>query len=154
MTNKKIITATLSVTLIHFVLTSVIGYYIAVQIGTQMGKIVADGLIEAGDKNPAKAEEEANRIYQDMKSKSDGIRESWKIPRLLILFPVKPLINPILSELRKNELNRVIAKDITKEQFHTRGIIIDYTANFLNSLFFGLLIFIILRIIKHYGMKT
>lgn len=33
MTNKKIITAALSVTIIHFLFTSVIGHYIAVQVG-------------------------------------------------------------------------------------------------------------------------
>src|SRR4030042_3105328 len=101
MTNKKIITITLSLTIIHFVLTSLIGHYIAIQIGTQMGKIVADGLIEASDKNPAKAEEEANRIHQNMKSKIDGINDNWKIPNVLISLPAKPLINALVKEMKQ-----------------------------------------------------
>lgn len=147
---KKIIVVVLSVTIIHFILTSVIGHYI----GTQIGKIVADGLIEASDKNPDKAEEGANRIYQNMKSKSDGILESWKIPRLLISLPVKPLMTPLLQEMRKNQINKVVVNEITKEQFRTRGIITAYTANFLNSLSFGLLVYIIIRIFNQYKRKT
>lgn len=153
MTNKKIITITLSLTIIHFVLTSLIGHYIAVQIGTQMGKIVADGLIEASDKNTDKAEEEANRIHQNMKSKIDGINDNWKIPNLLISLPAKPLINALLKEMRQNQVNKYIAKEITREQFRTRGLITDYTANFVNSLSFGFLVYIMLRILNHYKAR-
>jgi len=151
MTNKKIITVMLLVTIIHFLVSSVIGYYIAVKIGTQIGQIVAGGLTETNDK---KSEEDANRIYQNMKTKSDGILERWKFIRLLISLPAKPLMNPFLGELRKNQINRVIAKEITKEQLHTKGTIIDYTANFLNLLSLGLLVYIILRIPKYKEMKT
>ncbi len=62
MTNKKIIIITVSLTLIHFVLTSFIGHYISVQIGTEMGKMVSDGLIES-TLNSAKSNGEASRIY-------------------------------------------------------------------------------------------
>ncbi len=154
MTNKKIFTVTLAVTIIHFTLTSVIGYYIAVQIGTQMGKIVADGLIEASGKKTDKAEEEANRIYQNMKSKSDSINESWKIPYLLISLPAKPLITPFLREIKKGQLNRFISKEISKEQFRTRWKMLDYAASCANSLSLGFIVYLILRIWKHYKIQT
>jgi len=153
MTNKNIITATISVTIVHFILTSLIGNYIAVQIGTQMGKIVADRLIEASDKNPAKSEEEATRIYQNMKSKSDSINESWEIPSLLISFPAKPLITPLLKEMKRNLMNKYITKEITRDQYQTKGLMIDYTVNFLNSLSLGLLVFIVLRTLNQYKRK-
>ena len=151
MTNKKIITITLSLTIIHFVLTSLIGHYIAVQIGTQMGKIVADTLIEASDKS--KSEEEASRIYQNMKSQSEDIRNKWKFPELLISLPAKPLINALLKEMRQNQMNKYIAKEITREQFQTRGLITDYTANFVNSLCLGLLLLIGLNISTKFGER-
>ena len=153
MTNKKIITITFSLTLIHFVLTSLIGYYIAVQIGTQMGKIVADGLIEASDKKPDKAEEEAIRIHENMKNKIDGINESWKIPNLLISLPAKPLITPLLKETKRNLMNKYITKEITRDQYRTKGLMIDYTINFLNSLSLGLLVLIVLRTLNQYKRK-
>jgi hypothetical protein len=153
MTNKKIITITLSLTIIHFVLTSLIGHYIAVQIGTQMGKIVAEGLIEASDKNTDNADEEAKQIHQNMKSKIDGIKDNWKIPNLLISLPAKPLINALLKEMRQNQMNKYIAKEITRAQFRTRGLITDYSANFVNSLCLGLLLYIGLKLSTKYRKR-
>jgi hypothetical protein len=146
--NKKILTVMLSVTLIHFILTSIVEYYIAVQIGTSMGQIVAGGLKETRPKSPQAIDEEATKIYQNMKKKVDAINETWKIPRLLLSLPVKPLMNSFLREIKRNQLNMVISKEITREQFRTRGLIIDYTANFLNSLSLGFMVYIILRILK------
>jgi hypothetical protein len=137
---------TLFVFIIHFLLTSLIGHYIAVQIGTQMGQVVAENLADASKKNPEESEEEASRIYQKMKSKSEDVPDSWKVTELLISLPAKPLMSPLLKEMRQNLINRLIAKAITREQFRIRGLIIDYTANFLNSLSFGLLVFIMLKI--------
>jgi len=137
----------LSVTVIHFILTSIVGYYIAVQIGTPMGQIVASGLKEASKSSQA-PDEEASKIYQNMKKKVDAINETWKIPSLLISLPVKPLMNSFLREIKKNQLNMVISKEITREQFRTQCLIIDYTANFLNSLSLGFMVYIILRILK------
>lgn len=150
MKNKKIITISLIVTIIHFFLTSLIGHYIAVQVGTQMGQIVAEGLIEAGEKKTDNTDEEATRIYQNMKKRSDKIKESWKIPALMISLPAKPLTGPLLKEMRQKQINRLRAKEITREQFRTRGLMIDYTENFLNSLSFGFLVYIMLRTINHY----
>jgi len=71
MNNTKIIVATLVVAIIHFLLTSLLGHYIAVQIGTEMGQIVGGGIMAASDES--KSEEEITRIYQDMKSKREDI---------------------------------------------------------------------------------
>jgi hypothetical protein len=119
MTNKKIIIIAFSSTIIHFDLTSLIGHYIAIQVGAQMGRVVADGLIETSDKNLDKAKEEATGIYQNMKTKSDDINESWKITQFLILLPAKPFITPFLKDMRKQQMNKVIAKEITHAQFRT-----------------------------------
>ena len=148
MNNKKIISATLVVTIIHFLLTSLISHYLAVQIGTEIGQVVVGGLSAASDKS--KSKEEATRIIQNMKSESENIRNKWKLPELLISLPAKPLINALLKDMRKNQMNRYIAKEITREQFRTRGLITDYTANFVNSLCLGLLVYIVLKILNQY----
>lgn len=118
-----------------------------------MGKIVADSLIEASAKNPDKAEEEANRIHQNMKSKIDGINDNWKIPNVLISLPAKPLINALVKEMKQNQMNKYIAKEITREQFRTRGLITDYTANFVNSLCLGFLLYIGLKLSTKYRKR-
>ena len=88
-----------------------------------------------------------------MKSQSEAIRNKWQIPELLISLPSKPLINAFLKDMRQEQMNKVIAKEITKEQFRTRGLITDYTANFVNSLSLGLLVYIMLRILKYKNEK-
>jgi hypothetical protein len=153
MTNKKIITIALSVVIGHFILTSVIGHYIAVQVGSQIGRIVAEGLIEASEKKTENADEEAKRIDQNMKAKSDEVKERWKIPELIISLPAKPLFNPFLKKINRDQINKVIAKEINRNQFRTQGFIIHYIANFLNSLSFGFLVYIMLRTINHYKAK-
>jgi len=60
MTDKKLFTIALSVTIIHFVLTSVVGHYIAVQVGTQVGHLVAEGLIEGYEKSPQNHQKSEN----------------------------------------------------------------------------------------------
>jgi cell division protein FtsB len=153
MKNKKIITISLIVTLIHFFLTSLIGHYIAVQVGSQIGRTVAEGLIEACEKKTNSAEEEGKRIYQNMQAKSDEIKEGWQIPELIISLPAKPLFTPFLKEINRNQINKVVTKEISRDQFRTQGFIIHYTANFLNSLSFGFLVYIMLRIINHYKKR-
>jgi len=148
MINKKIITIALSVAIIHFVITSLVGHYIAVQIGTQIGHVVIGGLSASSDKT--KSEEEATRIFQNMKSQSDEIKAKWQIPELIISMPAKPLINKALKEMRQNRMHKYIAKEITREQFKTRGLITDYTATFVNSLALGLLVYIVLKILNQY----
>ncbi len=147
MTNNKIISISLSLTIIHFILTSVIGHYISVQIGTEMGKIVSAGLIESSGLNTIKTNDETSRIDQNIENKSAEIGKRWRIPQLLISLPARPIINPILKDVRKQQMNRVIAKEMTGEQFRTQGLMIDYTANLFNSLLLGLIIYAGLRLI-------
>jgi len=110
-----------------------------------MGRVVAGGLIEAyekGPQNPQKSEEEAKRIHQDMKNESEDIIEKWKIPLILISLPIKPLMGPFPKKIRGTRMHMVLAKEISKEQFYTCGIMIDYTANFVNSVALGLIIYV------------
>jgi hypothetical protein len=147
MTNKKIIAITLSVAIMHFVLTSVIGHYIAVQIGTQMGGVVANGVKESIE-SPKLTDDEAERIYRDMKSKGGDIVAKWKLPLLLVSLPVEPLLRPILREITKKRINMVVSKEISKEQFYRQGIIIDYTVRLINSAVLGLFLYMAMRMLN------
>jgi hypothetical protein len=115
-----------------------------------MGNIVAGGLVEASEKNSAKAEEDANRIYQNMKSKIDVINERWEITNLLISLPAKPLFSPLLKEMSKKQINKVITNEITHEQFRTQALMMYYSANFLNSLLLGFLLYIIMIVFNQH----
>ena len=137
--------------MLHFFLTSAIGHYIAVQIGTQMGQIVAQGLIDSS-KTPQEAE--ANVIYQGIQNNTSDIMEQWKIPLLLISLPVKPLMDPFIQQIRKNQLDMFVSKKISKNQYEKQGLLIDYVVNFINSLSLGFLVFIMLKVPNQYKRKT
>jgi putative exporter of polyketide antibiotics len=139
--------AVVLITILHFILTSIAGHYIAIQIGSSTGRAVAEGLIEATE-SPKSSEKEVNETYQTMKNKSNEVISRWKIPLLLISLPIKPVIHPLLNKIRKVWIyEQVLSKKISKDQFKTRGIIIENIANGLNSLTFGLLIYLAYRII-------
>ncbi len=146
MTNKKIIKIALLVAVGHFILTSVIAHYIAVQIGTQIGQVVIGGFEAVTDKS--KSKEEATNIIENMKGKSEEIKANWKIEELIISLPAGPLMNPLLKDIRRNQINKVITKEINRDQFVTQGLIIDYSSRLLNSFVFGLIAFIALKIIN------
>jgi hypothetical protein len=154
MTNKKIFAIAFSIAIIHFVLTSVIGHYIAVQIGTQMGQIVASGLIDATEQSPQSSEKRATEIYQDMKMKSGDVIKNWRVPLLLISLPARQLIDHFLQDIRKKRDRMVISKEISLDQYKMQGLMIDYALNLINSLCFGFLLYIMLRIFSQYKRKT
>ncbi len=148
--NRKIYTISLVVVAIHFVLTSAFGYYIAVQQGKQLGKIVADGLseiLEARRKvSLQKSEEETKRISQDMKEKSEEIRSRWEIPTILISLPIKHFMTPFLQDLQHERTKKVLSKEISIEQLYTQERLMSFAVNLANSFAFGLLIYAIIII--------
>jgi hypothetical protein len=133
---------------------SIIGHYIAGQIGNQMGQTVSDGIIKSLDANSQNSEEEAKEIYQAMKAESEDIFANWQVPILLISLPTKSLMNPFVVKARKAQFNRLISKEISKEQLLTQGRITDSVANFVNSLCFGLLAYLVLSLFKKYKRET
>lgn len=135
--------------MVHFIITAAIGHYIAVQIGTEIGQVVVGGLAATSDK----AKAEATTIFHNMKSQSKEIKAKWQIPELIISLPAKPLINVLIKDMRQNQMNKYIAKEITREQFRTRGLATDYAATRLNSLSLGLLVYIVLKILNQYQRK-
>jgi hypothetical protein len=154
MTNKKIFVIAFSIAIIHFALTSVIGHYIAIQIGTQLGQVAAGGIIDSTKQSPQNTEIRATEIYQDMKMKSEDIIKGWRVPLLLISLPAGQVIDHFLQDIRKKRDRMVISKEISVDQYKTQGLMIHYAVNFINSLCFGFLVYIMLRIFSQYKRKT
>jgi hypothetical protein len=152
----RLLVIALLIALVHFLLTSIIGLYIAVQLGTQVGHVVAEGFVEAYKKSPQnlqKSEEEARRIDQSMKNKNENIIENWRVPLFLISLPTNPLMNPIRKNIYRTRFRMVVSKEISRKQFYIWGIVIDCIAKFVNSLSVGFLVYMILRIWRIYRTK-
>ncbi len=154
-THRPFIIALL-IALVHFLLTSAIGLYIAVQLGTQVGHVVAEGFIETYEKSPQnlqKSEEETKRIYQGTKNKNENIIENWRVPLFLISLPTNALMNPVLKNINRTLLRMVVSKGISRKQFLIWGSMIGCIANFINSLSVGFLVYMILRIWRVYRTR-
>ncbi len=131
-----------SITIFHFTLTSIVGHYVAIQIGSSTGQVVAKGLIEVTE-NSRSSEKKVNELYQDIKNRSSEVISRWKITLFLISLPIKPFINPLLNKIRKAWIYEpVFSKKISKDQVKTRGIIIENITNGLNSLALGFVIYL------------
>ncbi len=63
------------------------------------------------------------------------------------------LFTVTVIETGSGKQRRLATKEITRDQYRTKGLMIDYTVNFLNSLSLGLLVFIVLRTLKQYKRK-
>lgn len=143
MTTKKILPFSLAITIAHFVLTLVIGHYLAVQVGSQMGQVAASGI---SDISKQKTEAETNEIYQKMKNNGNEIIGDWKVTNFLLSLPMRFLLAPSYKKIQNANLNNALNNEISKEQFYTRRKIIDYSANLVNSFCLGPLIYFVLRL--------
>jgi hypothetical protein len=148
--NKKIFTIALAATTLHLLLTSAIGYYIAVQRGKELGKIVSEGLSEIMEArrnlSAPKAKEAANTISQDMERKREELTKKWEIPMTLISLPVRHFMSPLLVDLQLERAKKVLSKEISTERFYTEQRLMIVAVILVNSCAFGLLIFAIIII--------
>ncbi len=132
----------LSVAIIHFIFTTLVGNYIATQVGSLAGQIVSKGLIESSEKSSSSGKN-VNEIYRDMVTKNSNDFSKWEIPSLLISLPIKPILNPLIKKIRIAWIDEPVrSQKISFDQVKKRGRIIDYLANGLNSLSFGILIYL------------
>ncbi len=150
--NKKNITIALVIVILHFVLTSAAGYYIALHVGKEMGKMVANGLAEIWQVrqkgSPEKTKEAAQRIIQDIKLKREALLKKWEIPTILVSLPIRYFLEPLLNEVDRETTKKVLSKEITVEQFHRRERLMNVAVNLVNSLVLGLLVCVVLIIIN------
>ncbi|HEY3236499.1 MAG TPA: hypothetical protein VGJ84_17405 [Polyangiaceae bacterium] len=147
--SRKTITIALSIATAHFFLTSVAGYYVGAYVGGQVGEVVAKGLIEVMEHRGEDAESFGPEVVRNMDNASEAILAPWKPFFAVIAFPAKPLLRPISSHFWRIRLEALRAKEISREQFRTETILLDLALSLLNSLVFGLLVFVALVPLRH-----
>ena len=142
----RLLFITILLTLFHFAVSSIYGHYIAEKVGAEIGSVVAEGLTKAYAGSESSAETAAD-IYKGMKTQSDEIYGRWKTHFFILSLPSGPLLNPFWQSVRNNWIySPLLSKEISKDQFRIRGIIIDTTANAVNSFSFGLLLYLLFRL--------
>ena len=133
----------LSATILHFIITTIAGNYIARQVGSLAGDVISKGLLEASE-GTGSSGKDASEIYSDMVSKNEAELSKWKTRSFLMSLPIKPLLNPLIKKIRIAWIDeQVRSQKISFAQVKTRGRIIDNVANGLNSISFGIIIYLI-----------
>ena len=136
------------VTILHFISMSIARHYIAIQIGSGTGVVVAKGLIEATEA-PNASEDTQRGIYQSMKDRSDDVISRWRIPLQLTSLPMRPVIDPVLNNIRRSWISEpVVAKRISKEQFRQRMMVIEGIGSGLNSLTLGVIVYVAMKVFR------
>ncbi len=150
----KLFLIALALTLLHFAVSSIAVKLYAKQIGTEIGNIVGDGLSSAylaSDSN----HRNANDIYESMKQASEKSFDRWESPLFLLSLPIGPLTDSFWKRIRRDWLyTPVLSKEISKSQFKSRGKLIEYLTLGTNSISFGLLLYILLKIFELIKSKT
>jgi len=140
-TNTTIFFIVLLCTILHFIITTLVGNYMSTQIGSLSGRVVAKGLIEASGEISSSGKN-VNEIYRDMVAKNNDELSKWKIQSLLISLPIKPVLNPLIQKIRIAWIDeQVRSNKISFDQVKNRGRIIENIANCVNSISFGILIY-------------
>jgi hypothetical protein len=129
---------------LHFLSTTIITEYIGRQVGSQIGAVVADGLIEVSEQNDISKTAD---IYEEMKLKSERIAVPWKTASFLISLPIGPIINYLEKPIsQKYILIPMSDKKITREQTILRLQLRGYLRYFVNSFAFCLILYVVLRV--------
>ena len=130
----------------HLIVFSIYGYHIAEKAGAEMGHVVAQGLIKVYPGSESSAETAAD-IYAGMKTQSDEIYGRWKTHFFVLSLPSGPLLNPFWQSVRNSWIySPLLSKEISKDQLMFRGKIIDNLANMVNSMSFGLILYLLIRV--------
>jgi hypothetical protein len=136
----------LSVSILHFIITMVVGSYISTQVGSSAGQVVAKGIIEAG-KEPS-SKKNTDQIYQYMIDKSNDELSKWKTPLFLISLPIKPILNPLGKKIKSALIDEPVRlQRISLDQVKERARIIDNIGNGVNSISFGILAYLVYGLI-------
>ena len=141
------------ITVTHFILSSIIGHYVTAKMGLQMGYVVADGLVEALE-NPGNSDEAANIIDQRMLKNAEEIFAEWKPFIFILSLPSGPLTDSFWKQVYEDWIYApILSKEISRDQFKIRGTIIHYIGIGINSMSFGLLVYIVVVTFQYFKLR-
>ena len=145
---RRNIRVSLLVTLAHFVLTSLIGYYAGYRVGGPMGESIAHLLVDAYDSRGAMSEQTIEERYRTIKSAAEASTATWQPVFILISLPIKFALEPMFEPVTHGWNDLARAHELSYSQYMIRTHALILVKNLLNSGFLGLLVYIGLRIAK------
>lgn len=134
-------------TLLHFVVSSVYGHYIAKQVGEELGNIVGHGLIES-DTSSTSSDEAASDIYEGMEKRTDEVYKRWWPHLFIVSLPSGPLMKPLWHSVTMDWADTpLLSKQISVDTWRMRAKVVSTLERLTNSLSFGLILYVLFRIL-------
>lgn len=147
--NKNVLAVVGSVIVLHFLVTSLVGHYVAVEMGSEIGGVVAEGLARTTEASNAETREAPRNAYQMMRTESDDVVSRSQLTVLLLSLPVKHVIQPLVSQLRRSWIyDQVVDGKISKGQARRRMFMVDAVITAVNSLSLGVLVYLALGFLR------
>ena len=148
MPNRHIIRVVLFIAVVHFVLTSIIGYYAAYRVGGGAGESIGRLLIDGYESRGTMPESTIDQRYRDILNTTEATAAQWQLAFVLISLPVGFALEPLFKPISRGWFDQALANQLSLSQLRTRIYALGLFENLLNSISLGFLVYLGLRIAK------
>jgi hypothetical protein len=145
---RRSIRVSLLVAVVHFVLTSVIGYYAAYRIGGAAGESIAHLLTDGYESHGAMSEQTIEEHYRAIKSTAEATAASWEPVLALVHLPIGFALEPMFEPVSRGWNDQALANELSYSQWKMRVYALILFKYLLNSVCLGFLVYLGLRIAK------
>lgn len=150
MTNRRMILIALLVTAAHFALSSLLGYYVAHEVGGRAGENIARFITETYESKDATSEAAIAERERDLNNTIDTTVVRWQPVFVLLSLPIGFALEPLFEPVTRSWYDQALSHELSLPQWSSRmwGIVaVEYV---LNSAFLGLLVYVALRLARRF----
>jgi len=140
----------LLITVAHFALSSLLGHYVAYQVGGSAGENIARFITETYDSKGAASEAELTERYRDMKKAIDATADRWQVTFVLLSLPIKFALEPMFRSVTRSWYDQAFADGLSLPRLRFRIRTIIVVEDLLNSIALGLLAYLGLRMAQRF----
>jgi hypothetical protein len=150
MTHRRIVLIAVLVTAAHFVLSSLLGYYAAYEVGGRAGENIARLITETYESKNAPTEAAIAERYRDVKKSIDETAARWRPAFVLLSLPIMFALEPMLKPVTRGWSDQALSHELSVPQWRLRMWAIVAIEYVLNSAFLGLLVYLALRVARRF----
>src|SRR6266567_7572990 len=148
MTHRRIVLIAVLVTVAHFVLSSLLGYYAAYEVGGRAGENIARLITETYESKDAQTEAAIAERYRDVRKSIDETAARWRPAFVLFSLPIMFALEPMFKPLTRGWYDQALSNELSVPQWRLRMWAIVAIEYVLNSAFLGLLVYLALRVAR------
>lgn len=138
----------LLVAVAHLVLTSLIGYYAAYRVGGAAGESIAHLITDAYESRGAMSDRTLDERLRAIKSTAEANSALWQPVFTFVSLPIKFALEPMFEPVARGWNDQAVAHELSYSQWKRRMSALVLLEYLLNSVCFGFLVYLGLRIAR------